>query len=281
MLGCSRKTAEPPAPAPPPPDVSVTAVDSGPTVEQSLRRHAVTDDDFARRVLYTWTTPQQVDALRAHPKLLTATSYQGSGPSRFVLDLEDALKSDPIAKVVLLHPSLARRRYAWPSPFATRMGLAGRGYGDALIRIVLKPGAHLARFAPGEPWSIVDVDGNKVEKLDPEKLAAVFHVRYAKTATAPFREYVVCNEAQIASWSVGTEEIRAEIDAEKALLSSLPAMTMAPAWKTLPSDAPLGAVWHAALAFDNERYEPGAIPAIVTALGTYNPTPPALAHSAM
>lgn len=283
VLSC-RDRRGPPTPGVAPAASSVSSapiVEAGPSLATRLRAHAVTDADFARRVLYTWTTEKQIEALRASKKLLVATAYQGSGPSRFVLDLEDLVRAKAkgyeLARTVLLDPRLARRRYAWIAPFATRMGLAGRGYGDALIRVVLKKGAHIARFDPDGPWSIVDTEGAPVPTLDPARLGAVFHVRYQKTATAPFREYVLCNEEQIESWSVGTDEIRLELDAERALLRALAEESFAsiPSWRAL--DPSLGGVWHASLAFDNERYAPTRenLLAIATALDGWAPTPPA------
>jgi hypothetical protein len=281
LVGC-RERAQPAVVSPPP--VPSATIDSGPSLAARLRVHAVTDRDFARRVFYTWTTPKQIEALRASKKLLVATAYQGFGPSRFILDLEGLVhKRAPgfeTARTILMHPQLARRRYAWPSPFATRRGLALRGYGDALIRVVLKPGAHLARFDPGAPWVIVDTDGKRVDALDPSKLAAVFHVRYAQTATAPFREYVLCNEDQVESWSVGTEDIKTELAAEKTLLADLAkeSIVMTPAWPEVTTDS-LGALWHASLAFDNERYTatPENMVATAKSLEAYDPTPPAFA----
>jgi len=282
LVGC-RGRAKPivPPPLPPPPVV----VDSGPSLAERLRKHAVTDADFARRVFYTWTTQKQIEALRASRKLLVATAYQGFGPSRFVLDLEDLVKKRApgfeTAHTVLTHEKLARRRYAWPSPFATRRGLALRGYGDALIRVVLKPGAHIARFDPTTQWLIVDTEGKSVDVFDPNKLGAVFHVRYAKTATAPFREYVLCNEELVESWSVGTDEIKTELAAERTMLEALAKepITMTPSWGALESDS-LGALWHAALAFDNDRYTPTTenITAMARALDGYDPTPPAFSE---
>jgi len=282
LVGC-RERAKPMV-APPPVSMPSVETDSGPSLGDRLRKHAVTDADFARRVLYTWTTQKQIEALRASKKLLVATSYQGFGPSRFILDLEDVVKKRAMgfetARTVLLDPQLSRRRYAWPSPFATRRGLALRGYGDALIRVVLREGAHTARFDPARAWLIVDTSGAAVETLDPKKLAAVFHVRYAQTATAPFREYVLCNEDQIESWSVGTDEIKQELADERLLLTALAKETFAavPSWDAL-GDKSLGAVWHASLAFDNERYTPTRenMLAMATALDGYDPTPPAFA----
>jgi hypothetical protein len=300
---CKDRPADPPRETTAPPTI---ASPSGPSTSpppapaslvDRLQRHAVTDEDHARRIFYTWTSEQQIAALRADgASLLSATSYQGSGPSRFVLDLEDriraAARDHHIDRVVLMHPSLTRRRYAWPSPFATRMGLAGRGYGDALIRIELTDDAVIGRFEPeaAEPWSFVDTKGKIVDRAvvlaDPDRLAAVFHVRRVRTATAPFREYVLVNERRIARWSIGTEAIAREVKEEAALMRELAgawpdaphAETWTAHWKKLPQPASLEATWSAAIAFDNDRYVPTAknLNAIADALDAWAATPPAI-----
>lgn len=237
----------------------------------TLDDHVVTDSDYARRVLYTWTTKEQIEALRSSKRLLVATSYAGSGPSRYILDLEDLVRAKSpgleIARALLLDPKLARRRYAWPSPFATRMGLSGKTYGDALIRVVLKSDSLFVRFHPEEkdPFTVVDSRGHAAT-FEANRVGAVFHVRTSKTATAPFREYVLCNEAQIERFEVGTETIREEIEAEKELL------------RALVVDDHARDQWRQAIAFDNERYAltRANLDAIVASLGGYDDTAPAL-----
>lgn len=281
IAACSRREVPPPPPAAAP-SASVVVVDAGPSLEERLRRYTVTDDDFARKVFYTWTTPAQIDRPRKTPTLLTATAYEGFGPSRYILDLEDRVrgKKDPDAQTILLHPRLSRRRYAWVAPFATRISLSKHPYGDALIKIVLRDSAHLAHFAPeAAAFRFVDVNGKPVEKLDPSRLAAVYHVRNQRTATAPFREYVLCNEEQIESWSFGSDDIRKELDAERALLVALPMMSPIPAWNILPREASLDAIWHAAIAFDTDAYRSNPS-SVAAALDGYDPTPPALVHAA-
>jgi hypothetical protein len=269
LVSCSRPAHTEPAP---PVDAAPTSIPSAVAApEAPLARYAVTDADYARAVLYTWTTPQQIEALRASNRLLVATSYAGSGPSRYILDLEDLVRAKgpgvDVGRVLLLHPSLARRRYAWPHPFATRMGLSGKSYGDALIRVVLREDSLVVRFHPEEkePFAVIDMKGAPA-KLDPLRVGAVFHVRSSKTATAPFREYVLCNEAQIASYEVGTQAIRAELEAEQTLLRTL----------VVESDRDR-AMWRQAIAFENERYEPtrANLEAIATSLSGYDDTKPA------
>ncbi|MGZ3474127.1 MAG: hypothetical protein ACXWUG_07230, partial [Polyangiales bacterium] len=248
LCSCSRPVESKPAPVAIVVDASVDT--SPPARAPTLQPHVVTDADFARRVLYTWTTQQQIADLRSSNRLLVATSYAGSGPSRFILDLEDLVRTPApgleTARALLLHPSLSRRRYAWPSPFATRMGLSGKSYGDALIRVVLKDDSLIVRFHPEEkePFRVVDMKGQPAT-FDPLRVGAVFHVRSSKTATAPFREYVLCNESQIASYEVGTPAIRAELEEEKVLLRALAS--------SVERDR---ATWSQAIAFENERYEP-------------------------
>jgi hypothetical protein len=232
-------------------------------------------DAFARATFYTWTTKEQIAALRASERLLVATAYQGSGPSRFVLDLEDLVRSNgkgaDVARKVLLDERLARRRYAWIAPFATRVPLAGKPYGDALVRVTLKPDSLVARFHPedADPWTIVDLSG-KPARFDPARLGVVYHVRSSKTATAPFREYVLCNEAQIATYEVGTPTIAREVALEKKLLLGVAA--------AIDDDAAVRRTWRDMIAFDTDKYAPtkSAIENVANALDGYDPTPPAL-----
>jgi hypothetical protein len=56
---------------------------------------------------------------------------------------------------------------------------------------------------------------------EPERVAAIFHVRTESAQAVRFREYVVCSAAMVSSWSVATPAIRAELDAEIELLRML------------------------------------------------------------
>ena len=80
-------------------------------------------------------------------------------------------------------------------------------YGNALIRIELRPQAWIATTVLAEP----------------ERIAAIFHVRTEAAQGVRFREreYVVCSTAMVSSWSVATPAIRAELDAEVAMLRVL------------------------------------------------------------
>lgn len=274
-------------------------VQPDPTAQLAAR--GVRRDDFARAVLYSWTTPTQVAALRDTPTLLVADAGVGL-PSPFLRGLGGVVqRREPghaLAAILLDDPRLRRRRYAWPSPFATTMGLGPVRYGDALIRVELDPRAIVVRFAPGdtEPFAAVDMRGAAVpiEAIDPARIAAVYHVRDGPREVLAFREYVLCNESMIARWSVATPEIRAQVDADIELLTALadgplvglPEVAVrssaAPAWSR-GGDTPID-LWHASLAFDNVRYRPSRrnLAAIVAALREYDDTGPPLvgAHTA-
>lgn len=266
--------ASPPAPAPPP----APPEPLDPTLA-GLAARAVHHDAFARPILYTWTTGEQAAALRASRRLLVADAAAGE-PSPFIRALRRLAPTDRFAALLLDHPGLARRRYAWPSPFATVRGLRERSYGDVLVRIELAPDALLVRFRPSDPtpFAAFDLSGKPVDlaAAAPDRLAAVYHVRDAAGDDPPFREYVVISESQVAAWSLSTPEIAADVAAELALLDALrtgpfghlPAAAVAepaaPAWPTAPARPSALDRWHAALAFDNRKYRP--IPADLAAI---------------
>ena len=194
-----------------------------------------------------------------------------------------------IAKLLLTHPALIRRRYAWTAPFATVMGMGKRTYGTSLIRIQLRPEAWIGRFAIGDEMQFVDARGAVVPHADvlntPERIGAVFHVFAEQPA---FREYVVISEAMVARWSIATPEIRTVVDDEIELLRVVreAGFTAAEAersamasWHRTP--AGVEQLWHASLAFDNDRYRahPAQLDAISAALAAYDPAGPPLVHA--
>lgn len=267
----------------PDPAVGGEAVDVARPVDTTrarLERLAVYDDDFARAELYTWTTIEQLRRVRDTRQLLVADAATGGRASPFNGALQQLAgehgRAGAIASLLLERPELSRRRYAWPSPFATVMGLGPRRYGDSLIRIELDPRAWIGRFDPqaSEPLSFVDMQGAAVG-LDavvaaPERIAALFHVRGPPLDPLAYREYVVCNEAMIAAWSIATPEIQARVEADIALLDALRSDSLAhlpreaalesaaPDWHTASRVPTELALWHASLAFDNPRYQPVA-----------------------
>lgn len=266
------------------------------TLDDRLAALAVTDDDYYRPILYSWTTSPAIAELRSSRKLLVATTTTGGFISPFnralgVLAVTARPGAD-IAKVLRDDLRFARRRYAWPAPFATVLGIGPRAYGNALIRIELGPDAWIGRFSPADqdPFTFVDRSGQRIANAEvlanPERIGAIFHVR--EEAAVPYREYVVCNPSMVAAWSIATPEIHAELSAELDLVLALrtlaapdlttPAVTAWPrslhgrhASTTLDR-------WHAVLAFDTARYRPlpRQLAHLARALGAYDPAGVAL-----
>lgn len=278
------------SPAPEPADRRSESIHDLPPQTAPRDDAAVHHDDFARRVLYTWTTAAQVDALRRSRRLLVADGDVGER-SPYLRALDRLVDAHPLAAILRDHPGHRRRRYAWVSPFATVLGLGERRYGDALVRIDLAEDALVVGFRPhaAQPFVLEDMSGEPVDLAvalaDPGRIGAVYHVRDGPDDPIAFREYVVCNESQVAAWSVATPDIRARLDAELALLESLrrgdlahlpPAALRAPAaaaWPTAPREPTPLDRWHARLAFDNERYRPtpANLAAVAAALRGYDP----------
>lgn len=267
-----------------------------------LAKRSVTDDRFAVQDLYSWTTPDQASALRKTKVLLVATAKSRGAPSPYSR-LLSRLAADPgqtaeIAKLFVDHPGLSKRRYAWPSPFATAVPLGERSYGHVLVRIVLKPEAFLAKLDPLEeqPFGFVDMKNVAVPVaevlLHPERIAAVFHVRRSPDGGPKFREYIVCNEAMVARWSLGTSHEQAVVDAEAALMAELEASSLVSAltneqpinadaaWAKFADKPSLLDAWRAAIAFDSPKYKPSrtTLDAIAISLAAYDPAGEGIDH---
>ena len=249
-LACSRAPAPaPPASSSPSQTVTVAPAPStsapawtGPDqgedeVMRKLAPYAVTDGSLARRVLYTWTTREQVAELEKDHVLLTRAESPQHGGSYFDQMLHvRALAKDPLAEMLRTTP-FARARYAWPAPWATLFGIGGESYGDRLIRITLKPEAWIAVFMTSKKdLEVRDLSGKTVPTSEalahPERIAGVYFLHdtpktgYAASMAGAserigYREYVLCNESMIDSWSIRTPEIREELLAGAAALRGL------------------------------------------------------------
>ena len=286
VVGCGRAPSVGPELAPPP-DVSPTDDRDGRAAAEveteafaspvaELRAYAVYHDDYARDRLYSWTSAEQVEALRSGGPLLVATATSGGRPTAYVRALDELAEGGSsaaeLARALRQDPALGRHRYAWVSGFATVMGLGPRGYGDELIAIDLAAEAWIVKLDPAgaEPLSVVDLEGRSVELAqavaEPARIGAVYHVRDREPI--PFREYVVCNPAMVAGWSVRTPELAAQLDRERRLVrwlaedpfARLPERALrepsASAWARAPDGADLVGLWRASLAFANDRYRP-------------------------
>lgn len=252
----------------------------------ALRGRALTDDDFARSELYTWTTREQAARLAREHRLLWATASDGAlrAPYQRSLDALGAGDGDDavLAQLLTEHPALAARRYAWTTPYGTVIPNGLRSYGPVLVRIELRDDAWHARFAPdAEPaFRVVDARGRPVPiaavLASPERLATVTHVR-ARAPQGAFREVVV--HGGVLRWSIATEAIRERIALDRRVLAQLRAWgrrhraaiprALAPFWSgPIAPDADPIALFAASMPFDTPRHRPSdaALRAMIRAL---------------
>ncbi|MCA9609248.1 MAG: hypothetical protein KC619_26785 [Myxococcales bacterium] len=240
------------------------------SVEGWLSGCAVGDAGLAERKLYTWTRAEQIEELRSPRRaLLSRARAAGGEPSLFDQALED--DEHPVAR--RLRRGSRTRRFAWVSPWPTRMGWEEGDYGDRLIEITLRDDTWVARFEPGaEPrWRVFDAEGAEVPEdrvaRSPGRVGAVFHVGDGPRA---FREVVLVDEQRIARWAYATEAIRDRVRADAARLRELAAL-----WRDAPPDPvpdldawlragwraepeTLAERWRACLALGSEEYAPSA-----------------------
>ncbi len=298
LLGCDSHPSSTPIPVPipilnpnadlhPNPDPNVNPAPPPVLLDSTiaaLRNGAVTDTTYARRVLFSWTTPEQIALLRRDQKLLLDTELP-SGPTPYVERLTATANTTgpyaDVARLLLLHPSLRLRRYAWTRPWPTRLGATERAYGTQLIRVALRPVAIIARYDPSraDAFTFHDLDDRSISVAEalaePSRIAAVFHVR-TDSPTA-HREYVLCNESMVSEWSIATADAAEAIRADISMLSelgpaSIPPEPAARFWTGATGDAG-NALFAASLAFDMDRYRstPAALDAIASALRDATP----------
>jgi hypothetical protein len=262
---------------------SVVPLSVPPTAEEFLatfRPMQVAHDAPIPRVLYSWTTREQAEALRRNRRLLVKGAED---PTVSVYDasLWEVYSKDRLARL-LFNPPFLLHRYAWPHAWGTRLGGDETSYGDELIRMTLKEDALIAAFLPHAPaaarWTVFDLQGRRLPEAEAlkkaSKIAAVYHVHKATGSEASFREFIVCNETMVASWALATDDIRAQLVRERAALSL---------WRRAQSDARPGippegfphwtgdlpgaawasapqrgaeAIYESALAFASKRYQP-------------------------
>jgi hypothetical protein len=220
------------------PDAAAVQSFDGLQTEKLLTQLAaceVTIDHFARRVLYTWTTEDQIEALRKSPVLLTRTESPIYGPSGFDKWLQSkADDGDALAKV-LRAPRYRRTRHAWPNPWATSRGLNAEQYGSHLLAVTLKEDAWIVTgpmqtagdwvlgvAATSRGWIGQDIRGAQIEQAEllahPERIAAVYFVSEGTEGQGSqsfrkslYREYVLLNESRVESFAYATPEIDANV----------------------------------------------------------------------
>lgn len=197
-------------------------------VRTFLARYAIDDEAPVRRVLYTWTTGAQIEELAKSELLLSRGESATYGPSGFDRVLAARPPSDALARL-LRNEAYAKKRFAWPAPWATVSGLAGTPYGDRLVRIELGDDAIVLRHVLSSgAWDGFDMRGARVDEATilahPERLAAVYFVSNVSEPGRPaYREYVLLNESQIASWSYGDGADEKLLVDAAAMIERLPA----------------------------------------------------------
>lgn len=248
-----------------------------PRVEQLrewLRASAVSHTHVARPVLYTWTREAQIEELRAGAPILSRS--ESTTGVRSGLDV--ALDQDTSEFAQLMRrPGLSLWRFAWPSPWATRMGWPDTGdYGDRLLRVELRSealiGVYDSRISPRVVRFFTD-EGNDVSLADamlvPQFWAAIYHVQESPGPdgqTRLAREFVLINESMIARVVYGTPQIESELAVERERLNFLatqlapeatPFARLSESWDALPpDDADLRRLYDSALAFSSPLYLP-------------------------
>lgn len=234
LAGCERSqsavtTTESPV-TPVRPSASRASQKSVVSLDQRFVSGAVYGNRIARRVLYTWTTDDQIDQLRTHKVLLTRKRSPQKGMARFDRTIQG---QEGAVETLLQKAGWDRRRFAWPNAWATVGGWQRETYGDRLVRIQLREDAIIGIYEAytDKPWRFVSMSDEPVAVetvlARPEMLAAVYHLSdidsYGMDTFASaslFREYVIVNELMIESWSIGTQAIVDEIRDGAALLQA-------------------------------------------------------------
>jgi len=285
-LACSAPAPPPPKPQPPTtttvaPTATATLPEPVPVVEAApppqdpsplLAGYSVTTGSYARRVLYTWTSAEQIDELLRARVLLSRTESPKYGKSFYDRVMEERWLSGDKLAGLLRAPAFLKARFAWPAPWATLLGWPGEVYGGQLIEATLKPNAWIAMYRTStKTWEVRDLQDKVVDAGEvlrrPDRLAAVHFVHdavgppAAVASTRPsaadgreaYREYVLCNESMIESWSVGTDRIGAEIAANADTV-----LAVAKYLEARPSPAQRADRWNAHVAL---LVWPGLVPA--------------------
>jgi hypothetical protein len=170
--------------------------------------------------LYTWMTDEDAARLR-EAKVLFSASNSAPAAALSLLSLlsRSADGEAPLAQA--LSQSFALSRFAWPEPWAIRMGLPGADPGGQLVRIQLDESAWFAVIG-AEQMSVHDAQNALVPPATalahPERIGAIFfdtspdcvggcpNLQSSDSGMA-FRGFLVGNLALVSEWSIGTPQI--------------------------------------------------------------------------
>jgi len=232
----------------------------------ALAARSLTDDEFVRTSLFTWTSDAQATRLATERRLLTTGAAGGVSRSPYQRALDALIASGTahpadaaLARLLTQSPLPGAPRYAWTTPYGPVLPRRVRSYGPALVRIELGSDAWHARFAPDErpAFRVVDARGATVSAADvlaaPGRLASVLHVR-ARDPHGAYREIIV--HGGVRCWSLGTIEVRDRIEEDRRLLVALDrALALAGARRRPP---PMLEAWRARLGSQGDPSSAGA-----------------------
>jgi hypothetical protein len=221
-------------------DADATAPDGGFDQSRAMRSpfcpQMMWNASPAKRVLYSWTTPEQAEELRRDRVLLTRTETAGLGRGYAFTSIDElAARGTGPAHQLLGRVSselFTKVRYAWPNAWATRMGWPGEDYGDQLLRIVLKAEAWIVVVSDRVGMAVIDMNNELVPieqaLAESHRIGAVYFYRVDiegqgtfSSCSGGYREFIVGNEAMIEEWSLGTEQLRAELEADATLIEGM------------------------------------------------------------
>lgn len=277
------------------PPTPVVRCDPSPALV-ALRRDAVSHDSPPPRVVFTWTTAEQLEALKAGERFLSREESPTRGPSIFDLVVQRLAGAGDPAAGLLREPRFRRARFAWSAAWPTLRGWEGETYGDRLLRVVLRPEALVLRLHARRGFlGAAELSGRAVPITEvtahPERLAAVLFVQDfgpgygsmlgSAAETALYREVVLVNEAMLESWESGTDAIDRELDRSVDLVTafrgylasgcvrSLPTVSALAAWGLAGDEEDPVRAWYRALSIAGSRYDPSVpvLDALLAALG--------------
>jgi hypothetical protein len=224
------------APAPAPGSMEATPSQFVPRARQDdpqeiLAPFALNSQLPVRKRLLSWTTKTQADKLRRTKTLLSKTAQELENNSIFEETVKNITTYDTAHRIALFlrKAPVNRRRYAFSNALGWSVGVAGKPYGDVLLRVTLRDEAVLLGIGgPGDPelqpFRAMDLRGVRVpvEELTahPERIAVVFH-EGRDPGGIYFREYVLVNEGMVESWAIGTEDVLAELRKSREALERL------------------------------------------------------------
>lgn len=176
----------------------------------------------ARAELFTWTSDEQAVSLRRDRVLFTEAETDFgdvASPAHTLQAIAATAGADQAQLATALDASFAKRRYAWPEPWAMRLGWPGEERGHQLLRVVLKNEAWIA-IVRQQSLTVVDLYNQVVLTSDanatPERIGALYyeHDELAGGPQCPgsfggpgYREFVIGNLAMVQEWSLGTQLI--------------------------------------------------------------------------